>query len=160
MKLLDKAVSEFPEKNWQQRPKQRVQQWSVGEIMHHLILVEVQRLDLIKALLDGGKESLPPREGPAPDISAARRAPRQVQALPEMMPKAGLPAKVLRAALRQARRDTLAFAEAADLKRLAGVWLRTASLGVVNAGEYLELLAAHMERHADQVVEIAGQMRE
>lgn len=156
MKLLEKTLATIPEKKWDHKPRQGGAQWSVGEIVHHLILVEVQRLELIKALLLGKKESMPARDGPAPDISTARRTTKVSQTLPEMVPKAGLPVKVLMAALRRARTETKSFVKSADLQRLGEVWLKTASFGVVNAAEYLEFISAHMERHADQIARLAA----
>jgi uncharacterized damage-inducible protein DinB len=156
MSFLDSTLAKISDDAWTVKPSPS--QWSIGEIMHHLILVEVQRLELIKAMLAGKKESLPPRDTPAPDIAAARASPNKNQAPPEMQPKAGLPIKVLRAALRRARAETKAFVESVDLQKAGGLWLRTASLGVVNAAEYLEFLSAHMERHTDQIVRVAAQI--
>jgi len=155
MSFLEKTLASIPEKNWEHQPAPG--RWSVGEVVHHLILVEVQRLESIKSMLAGKKESQPPREGPAPDIAAARHSPNKNQAPPEMQPKAGLPIKVLRAALRRARAETKAFVQSVDLQKAGAVWLKTASLGIVNAAEYLEFISAHMERHADQIVRIAAQ---
>jgi uncharacterized damage-inducible protein DinB len=152
MKFLEKTLNEIPENLWTKKPA--LERWSIGEIVHHLILVEVQRLELIKALLAGKKESLPPRDGLAPDIATARTSPNKNQAPPEMQPKAGLPIKVLRTALRRARQETKTFVQTIDLQRAATIWLKTASLGIVNAAEYLEFLSAHMERHADQVLNL------
>jgi len=157
LRFLETAIDRVPEKEWNGRPSPS--QWSVGEIVHHLILVEVQRLELIKALIAGTKESLPPRDGPAPDLAVARTSPNRNQALPEMVPKPGLPAKVLRKALRRARLETTSFAGTVDLEKAQALWLRTASLGVVNAAEYLEFISAHMERHTDQILRLRAERK-
>lgn len=157
MSFLETTLAKISDNAWTAKPSP--EQWSIGEVVHHLILVEVQRLESIKAMLSGKKESLPPREGDPPDIAAARTSPNKNQAPPEMLPKAGLPIKVLRAALRRAREETKTFAQGVDLQKAGAVWFKTASLGVVNAAEYLEFLSVHTERHGDQIARIATQVK-
>jgi len=157
MSFLETTLAKIPDKAW--NVKTSPTQWSIGEIVHHLILVDVQHLEKIKAMLAGKNESLPQREDAAPDIAGARTSPNKSQALPEMIPKAGLPIKVLRAALRRAHGETKAFVQSVDLQKAGDVWLRTASLGVVNAAEYFEFVSLHMERHADQIARIAAQVK-
>jgi hypothetical protein len=157
MNLFEATLDKISDSGWSFKPS--AEQWSIAEIVHHLIMVEVQRLEVIKAMIAGKRESLPPREGAAPDIAAARTAPGKNQAPAEMQPTAGLPMKVLRAGIRRARMETRAFVEAVDLQKAGDAWLKTASLGVVNAAEYLEFLSAHMERHVDQIARIATQAK-
>jgi len=157
MQLLQKVLAGVPPKMWHEKPSP--EQWSVGEHVHHLILIEVLRLDLIKGMIAGTKESLPPREGPQPDIAGARTSPSKNQALKEMVPKPDLPVKILRGALLRTRNDTTAFVRIVDLQKAANLWLKTASLGVVNAAEYLEFISAHMERHADHIARLAAQVK-
>jgi len=157
MSFLEATLAKISDNAWTVKPSPA--QWSIGEMVHHLILVEVQHLESIKAMLSGRQESLPQREDTALDIAAARTSPNKSQALPEMLPKAGLPIKVLRAALRRGREETKTFVQSVDLQNAGEVWFRTASLGVVNAAEYFEFASLHMERHADQIARIATQVK-
>ncbi len=142
---------------WHEKPSP--EQWSVGEHVHHLILIEVLRLDLIKGMLAGTKESLPPRFGSQPDIAGFRTSPHKDQAQKEMEPKPGIPVKILRGALLRTRNETTIFTRIVDLQKAANVWLNTVSLGVVNAAEFLEYVSAHMERHADHITRIAAHFK-
>jgi hypothetical protein len=157
MQLLQKVLAGVPPKMWHDKPSP--EHWSVGEHVHHLILIEVLRLDLIKGMLAGTKESLPARAGPPPDIAGFRTSPHKNQAHKEMVPKPDIPVKILRAALLRTRNETTVFARIVDLQKAASVWLNTVSLGVVNAVEFLEYVSEHMERHADHITRLITQVK-
>lgn len=132
--------------------------WSVAEIVHHLILVEVQRLQQLKELLEGKRENAVARlEGGRLDFSGVRAGLNPVKTKKEMEPTPGIPSKVLIAGLRRARTETIAFLRAVDLVRLKEVWVNTVSLGAINGVEVIEFLAAHTERHAKQIEETLRQ---
>lgn len=149
LKVLEKSLAGLAEKDWEKRPTP--ERWSVGEIVHHLILVEVQRLQWLKDLLAGRRESAPPRVEAIPEIASYRRKEQRVQAKEDMQPTSGIQPKVLLAGFRRGRAETRAFASEVDLAKLQEVWLMTKSFGALNGAEYLEFLAAHTERHADQI---------
>ncbi len=156
LSVLEKRLAGLAEKDWEKKPAP--DRWSVGEIVHHLILVEVQRLQWLKDLLAGRRESAPPRLEPIPDIASYRRKEQRVQAKEDMQPTAGIQPKVLLAGFRRGRAETKAFASEMDLAELQEVWLMTKSFGALNGAEYLEFLAAHTERHADQIQEVRKQV--
>jgi hypothetical protein len=156
LEVLEKSLAGLAEKDWQEKPAP--DSWSVGEILHHLILVEVQRLQWLKDLLAGRRESAPPRTEPIPDISSYRRKEQRVQAKEDMQPTAGIPSKVLLAGFRRGRAEAKAFAGAVDLEKLQQVWLPTKTFGALNGAEYLEFLAAHTERHANQIQAVRMQI--
>ncbi|MDZ7361931.1 MAG: DinB family protein [candidate division KSB1 bacterium] len=149
LKVLEKSLAGLAEKDWRKKPAP--ERWSAGEIVHHLVLVEVQRLQMLKELLDGRRKSAPPRAEPIADIASYRYKEQRVPAKEEMQPTPGLSPKILLASFRRGRAETKAFASAADLDKLQNVWLMTKSFGPLNGAEYLEFLAAHTERHADQI---------
>jgi hypothetical protein len=156
LKVLEKSVAGLAEKDWEKKPAP--DRWSVGEIVHHLILVEVQRLQWLKELLEGKRESAPPRDEPKPDILSYRRKEQRVQTKEDMQPTPGIPPKVLLAGFRRARAEMKAFAASVDLAKLQQLWLMTKTFGPLNGAEYLEFLAAHTERHADQIQEARKQI--
>jgi hypothetical protein len=156
-KVLEKSLAGLAEKAWQKNPAP--ERWSIGEIVHHLVLVEVQRLQMLKELLDGRRESAPPRAEPIADIASYRRKEQRVPAKEEMQPTPGISPKILLASFRRSRAETRAFASHVDLGKLQTVWLTTKSFGPLNGAEFLEFLAAHTERHADQIQAARKQIR-
>jgi hypothetical protein len=157
LEVLEKSLAGLPDKDWEKKPAP--ERWSAGEIVHHLVLVEVQRLQMLKELLDGRRESAPPRAEPIADIASYRRKEQRVQAKEEMQPTPGISPKILLASFRRGRAETRAFASAVDLEKLQTVWLTTKSFGPLNGAEYLEFLSAHTERHADQIQAARKQIR-
>jgi len=147
--VLEKNLAGLPEESWHDKPAP--ERWSIGEIMHHLVLVEVQRLQMIKEMLAGRRESAPPRTETIANIASYRHKEQRMQAIEMMQPTPDLPAKTLLLGFRRGRTDTRAFASAVDLVKLQNIWLLTKSFGPLNGAEYLEFLAAHTERHADQI---------
>jgi hypothetical protein len=147
--VLEKSLAGLPDQDWEKKPAP--DGWSAGEIVHHLVLVEVQRLQYLKELLDGRRESAAPRAEPIPEIASYRHKAQRVQAKEDMEPTPGIPPKVLLTGFRRGRAETRAFAASANLEKLQNVWLMTKSFGALNGAEYLEFLAAHTERHADQI---------
>ncbi len=150
LEVVEKQITGLAPQQWSL--KRSLQAWSVAEIVHHLILVEVQRLQQLKELLEGKRESAPARldEG-RPDFSNVRAGLNPVKARKEMEPTPGIPPKVLIAGLRRARTETVEFLREADLHRLKDVWINTVSLGTINGVDFIEFLSAHMERHARQI---------
>lgn len=149
LSVLEKSLAGLPAKDWRFKPAP--ERWSIGEIVHHLVLVEVQRLQYLKELLEGRRESAAPRTEAIPEISSYRRKENRVQAKEDMLPTPGIPPKILLTGFRRGRVETRDFASTVDLAKLQTVWLMTKSFGALNGVEYLEFLAAHTERHADQI---------
>jgi len=149
LNVLEKSLAGLPDKDWEKKPAP--DRWSVGEIVHHLVLVEVQRLQYLKELLADRRESAAPRTEPIPEIASYRHKEQRVQTKEDMQPTPGIPPKVLLAGFRRGRAEMRALASAVDLAKLQNVWLMTKSFGALNGAEYLEFLAAHTERHADQI---------
>jgi DinB superfamily len=156
LNVLEKSLAGLAEKDWEKKPAP--ERWSVAEIVHHLILVEVQRLQWLKDLSAGRRESAPPRTEPIPDIASYRHKEQRVQAKEDMQPATDIPPKVLLTGFRRGRTETRAFASEVDLAKLQEVWLLTKSFGPLNGAEYLEFLAAHTERHADQILAVRKQV--
>jgi hypothetical protein len=156
LRTLEKSLAGLAEKDWHKKPSP--ERWSIGEIVHHLVLFEVQRLQSLKDLLEGRRESAPPREGATPDILSYRRRETRVQAREEMQPTAGLPPKVLMAGFRRGRTETKAFVNTVELAMLQQIWFPTKSFGSLNGVEMLHFMAAHTERHAAQIIEARKQI--
>lgn len=150
LQVLEKQLLDISTEKWNLKLNEG--SWSIEEIVHHLILVEVQRLQQLKDLLDGRRESAPARVGMhKPNFEQIRRRVNPVKTREEMEPSPGIPVKVLQAGLRRARNETMGFVKSADFNHLEQVWLNTISLGPLNGVEFIEFLAAHMERHAKQI---------
>ncbi|MDZ7268329.1 MAG: DinB family protein [candidate division KSB1 bacterium] len=154
--LVEKQTLNLPLSRW--NLKHSIEAWSVAEIVHHLILVEVQRLQQLKDLLEGKRESAAARTDSAPpDFAGVRARMKPVKTTKDMEPTPEIPPKVLIAGLRRARSETIAFVRASDLQQLEKVWINTVSLGALNGVEFIEFLSAHMERHARQIAETLQQ---
>jgi hypothetical protein len=149
LRVLEKQLAGIDETKWAVKPANGG--WSIAEIVHHVILVEVQRLQELKDLLAGRKHGATPGATERPDIASIRRRERLVKTRPEFEPTSGIPPKVLMKALLRARKETLVFVDSVDLVKLAKIWLNTKSLGALNGTEFLDFLAAHTERHAAQI---------
>lgn len=150
LKHLEKQILNLTPRQWSLKRSSKA--WSVAEIVHHLILVEVQQLQQLKELLEGKRENAVGRpKGGRPDFSGLRAGLNPAKARKEMEPTPGIPPKVLIAGLRRARTETIEFILAADLGRLKESWIDTDSFGVIGGIDFIEFLSAHTERHAKQV---------
>jgi hypothetical protein len=135
--------------------------WSIGQIVEHVALAELQLLDLVTTKLpQAPAPSVGKPRGPARfarlDAIVPSRDQRRIVA-PEMLVPKGTWAspEVSLAAFVEARDQTIAATAAADPAALEHV-LPHRSFGELDLEEWAYFMALHSARHTAQVVEIKG----
>jgi hypothetical protein len=163
VQCLTQAQSEFlraadaiAPHDWKTRPAEG--RWSAAELVSHLISVEkivIEKADRIS--------QKPPRRVPLykrfhlPIKLAESRVVRRKSPIPVAAESLHDKEEML-AELREARERSLAFLEETRHRELgAYLWLHPA-LGMLNTYKWIEFLAAHENRHAKQMREIANNL--
>jgi hypothetical protein len=152
---LNRLVAQLdaiPVEQWQIKPHGGG--WSVGEIVHHLVLVEVQELQELKDVVEGRQESMVVNSATKPDLAHLRNPSPKHHTIAAFEPTAGIPAKYLLDGLRRARKETIAYAQKVGKDRLSRIGMNAPWVKGVNGGEFLECLGYHMERHTEQIINI------
>jgi uncharacterized damage-inducible protein DinB len=137
-------------------------QWSVAEILEHLVRVEQAVAALIATR---GREPLPPAvEPPVPDaserVAGLRVRERRIDAPGALRPSGAVSADEALAALAASRRTLLDAARAADPAALEHRTYYHAVLGRLTLRDWLAFIAHHEARHAAQITEVAAALRQ
>ena len=141
------------------------ERWSVAEVLEHLALVEQLFTTRLATPIDAARRAgLAAETGdcaPVPPPVAAAMANR---ASPRSAPQAVIPtgridAPDALAALREAHGAFRALLSNADGLALSTVTYDHPFFGTLNVYQWAELMAGHERRHADQIREIAEQLR-
>jgi uncharacterized damage-inducible protein DinB len=134
--------------------------WSVGEVAHHLALVEQGVVRLLGSLLHAAiAAGLPPAPPEGDSVLGSldrfriedRR--RRVEARDSARPTHGLPRAELLDGLAASRAALLALMEAAAPHDVTGVVHKHPALGDLNLYEWLVFVGKHELRHAAQMRE-------
>ncbi len=130
-------------------------EWSVGEVVHHLVLMESAIRRMCRAMRWGFmSKKLPPElHKPAPLGFVSRRAER-VKTSTMFMPLHGRLLDNLLKRLNDERKKTVRFARRVNLDKLRTRFVRHPFIGVLSGEEWLSFLAHHQTRHAKQIEEI------
>ncbi len=135
-------------------------EWSVGEVIHHHILIE----HTIRRLLRGmcwhllGEKANSHGDKPAPLEKVGQRVGR-AKTMRRFVPTHGLPFDGLLERLNRERQQTLRLARRANLTRLRQRAFRHYILGHLNGEEWLLFIGHHQERHRRQINEILRKLR-
>jgi hypothetical protein len=135
-------------------------QWSVGEAIHHVIMVERTVRQLIRSLrwgLLGEKQT-----GGAPKPARLERVSRRegrAKTMKRFIPSHGQPVDRLLHGLDRERRKTLRLARRVNLARLRQRSFRHYILGHLNGEEWLLFIGHHQERHRRQIEEILQRVK-
>lgn len=139
--------------------------WSVAEVLEHLALVEQLFTTRLAAPIAAARQAgLAAEAGDRAAVPAAVAAAMANRAAPRAAPEAVKPtgrmvsADAL-AALRQAHAAFRALLSDADGLALSAVTYDHPFFGRLNVYQWAELMAGHEARHADQIREIAEQLR-
>ncbi|MGH7598213.1 MAG: DinB family protein [bacterium] len=130
-------------------------EWSVGEIIHHHILIEHTVRLLVRGLrwrLMGEKANAGDHK-PAALEKVSQRVGR-VKAMRRFIPAHGQALRQLLQRLRDERRKTLRLARRINLSKLRQRAFRHYILGSMNGQEWLLFIGHHQERHRRQIEEI------
>jgi len=155
---LRDAVDAVPPQWRSTRPA--ADRWSVAEILEHLALVETRLARLLGRAVDTAMESgLPPETGARVPLAAAlveRMADRvNKRSAPETaVPTGTLDHEAARAAAGTARAALRNAIERGDGLALNTVTLSHQVFGELTVYQWLELMAGHERRHAEQIDEL------
>jgi hypothetical protein len=156
------AVDAIPEELREARPTES--QWSVAEVLEHLVRVETGVAKLMALKIGELQASAePPHEAPEMvDIVTSRfeivadRA-QAIEAPERVVPQGEMSAGAARVALQATRGVLLDQLHAGDGLAYSGVLHPHPFLGTLDLYEWVYFLGAHERRHADQVRALAGQ---
>ncbi len=147
------AADAVPTTQWSWKP--RAEQWSAGEVVAHLVMVE-------RAVVGGADRisQKAPRHVPYlkrlhfPMWLVERRIIRRKTPIP--LDRGLITGKEeMMAEMRAARERTLSFLEETKDRDLSVYRWPHAFLGMLNVYEWFEMIAAHEQRHTKQMTEIA-----
>lgn len=155
---LETQLEKIPAHYWQAKPLAQGK-WSLAEIVHHLILVEVQGLQSLIEMANGSTVDAGGDARNRPNIEQFFSARRKLKTISAYEPTSGIPAKYLLEALRRARRETVASVQKIGGARLSQIAIDTHWLGPVTGIEYAICLAYHMRRHAEQIQRLISRNR-
>lgn len=147
-----RAADAIPPERWRQAPTS--EQWSAAEVVAHLVVVE--RAIIGKADSIGQKAPLPIsplQRFHLPMWFVEARIVRRKSPLP--LDESLLAEKEeMLGSLRCVRERTLAFLVETEARDLSGYYWKHPFLGMLNAYEWMEMIAAHQIRHSQQVKDI------
>jgi uncharacterized damage-inducible protein DinB len=157
-KLLFQAVSELSPEDIKRRPGP--DQWSIGELLHHLHLTESQITELLKLQLKRAE-----KRGLGPDTSGGsvinsldqyslEKVIQKVKAPPSAVPEEGLEKTDLLQALEDSRQGLLKEVERADSYDLSRLKFPHPFLGPLNMYQWILNIGKHEQRHTTQIVSI------
>ncbi len=154
LKNLEVLLQSIPSQKWSATPK--IGLWSVAEIIHHLILVEVKGLHDLKDIVEGRQDSIAIDSTYSPNLDQIKHHQTKLKTIAAYQPSVGIPSEYLLDGMRRARRETIEFTQKVGAQRLGSFGIRTLWVGVVNGSEYIECLANHMTRHMEQIKQAAA----
>ena len=151
---LLRAADAVPANQWEARPDEG--RWSAGELVGHLITIE-------KAILRNADRMLqkPPKSMPCykrfhvPMALVESRLIRRKTPIPLDTQMVREKEEML-AELREVRERTLVFIGETRERDLSKYHMPHAFLGMLNAYEWLQMIASHEVRHTKQMKEIAA----
>ncbi|HXH68388.1 MAG TPA: DinB family protein [Candidatus Limnocylindrales bacterium] len=151
-----RAADTIPAEKWGNCPAQ--DEWSAAELVAHLVVVErgvVTRVDQLTQ-----KSALPipfPKRLHLPLWLVEARVIRRKSPVP--MDESLLAEKeAMLAGLRGMRERTLAFISETERRDLSAYCWQHPFLGMLNAYEWIEMIAAHQVRHTKQIREIEAKL--
>jgi hypothetical protein len=161
--VLKTAIDQVPEGLRRTRPSS--ERWSVADVLEHLVKVNRLFAERIStAVAEATAAGLGPEQQPRVPLGANvmralqdrtdRRPARDI-----VFPTGNVEASVAWAELDRARDEVRAAVRAADGLALGAVTAEHRFFGVLTAYQWVELVAAHECRHADQIREIGAALQ-
>ncbi|MGH7496872.1 MAG: DinB family protein [bacterium] len=151
-KSLEELLKRISMEKWPVKPRDGG--WSISEVVHHLVSVEVQGLQKLKDIVEGRQESAVVDSANRPEPARLQNPRPKYKTISEYEPTTGIPAKYLLDGLRRARSETIAYAQKVGRQQLSKIGIHTPWLNAVNGKEFLECLAYHTERHTAQIARV------
>jgi hypothetical protein len=137
-------------------------QWSVAQVIEHLVIVETRSTKVIAMLSDGAPVgSATDTDAPAPDAHRLDTTmlldrSRRVTAPDPLHPTSDVDAADAWRRLGETRAALCAIVVAMNGRRMDRVTRPHPVLGVLNGFQWVGAVAGHEQRHAAQIREIAG----
>ena len=151
-----RAADAIPAARWEQQPEP--QEWSAGELVGHLVVVERAIIGKADSITQKVPLPIPFRKRlHLPMWFVEARIIRRKSPLPQDPSLMGSKESML-AALRGARERTFAFLADTEKRDLDKYCWPHPFLGVLNCYEWMEMIAAHQNRHAKQMKEIGEKL--
>jgi hypothetical protein len=152
-----KAVAGVDQATSQKQPVP--EEWSVGEIVHHHILIERAVRRLVRGLrwrLIGEQA-----DGVHKPVNLEKVGQRlgRVKTLRRFTPARGQLLEALLKNLERERRKTIDLARRANLERLRQRAFRHYILGSMNGEEWLAFIGHHQERHRRQIEDVLQRIK-
>ncbi len=164
VKQLTEAHEQFSAlvKNIDQKKSERQPspgEWSVGEVTHHLVLMERKIRQMVRAMRWGlmSKKLPPEMRKPAPLEIVSKRKER-VKTFATFIPLHGRTLVESLQKLDSERQKTIKFARRVNLNKLCPRYVRHPYIGLLSGEEWISFLAHHQERHAKQIEEILSRI--
>jgi len=136
-------------------------EWSVGEVTHHLVLMERKIRQMVRTMRWGlmSKKLPPEMRKPAPLEKVSERKQR-VKTFATFIPLHGRMFAESLQKLDRERQMTIKFARRVNLNKLRPRYVRHPFIGALSGEEWLWFLAHHQQRHAKQIEEILDRIGE
>lgn len=135
-----------------------LKEWSAAQLVAHLVVVERGVVTNVERLTQ--KEPIPvpfPKRMHLPLWLVEARVVRRKSPVP-LDESLLLEKEAMLGELRRARERTMAFLSATERRDLSCYYWRHPFLGMLNAYQWLEMIAAHQLRHTKQVREIEAKL--
>ena len=141
---------------WACKPGQ--EQWCAAEVVAHLGMVEQAILTAAGRVSQNQPRQIPFRKRfHLPIWLVQSRLIRRKTPIP-LDPELMAPKEEMMAGLRAARERTLAFMDETRQRNMSCYYWPHPFLGMLNTYEWLQMIAAHQNRHAKQMKEIAERL--
>jgi hypothetical protein len=134
--------------------------WSVAEVLEHLSIVEARVVGMLGAMIPSAPTSDATAESSAAtlDRSRLRNRGERIIAPDQIQPTGTVSAEEAWTALERSRAQLLQLLDTAIGRDLAQINRQHPVLGSLNGYQWIAAVGGHEERHAAQIVEIAGQL--
>lgn len=130
-------------------------QWSVAEVLEHLVLVERGVSRMLRRLTAGGTPAGAARAVPSRlDAELVRDRSFQIETRNVVRPTGDMDWPQAWDALEESRRDLVSVLRSAGPEALAKVSAPHHLIGVLNGLDWLRFVGSHEERHAGQIRDV------
>lgn len=160
VKQLTEAQEQFSAivKNIDQKTSERQPspgEWSVGEVAHHLVLMERKIRQMVRAMRWGlMSKKLPPAMRKPASLEKVSARKERLKTYGAFIPLHGRPFDAILQQLDNERQKTIKFARRVNLDKLRPRYVRHPFIGALNGEEWIAFLSHHQQRHAKQIKEI------
>jgi hypothetical protein len=133
--------------------------WSVAEVLEHLSIVEARIVTMLGALIQTAPAlTAAPGESTAINRAAMRNRSNRIVAPDAIQPTGAMSADQAWVQLERSREQLHALLDASEGKDLTHISRQHPVLGPLDGYQWIASIGGHEERHAGQILEIAGEL--